>query len=86
MHVAHGSTKAAVAHMAELLGAEWATSGVRVNSVAPGYTETPIVDALTEQGPDVSSRSGSHPTTLHVDCGYSARWPGMSECCGTMRP
>lgn len=52
-HVAYGSTKAAVAHMARLLGVEWATTGVRVNSVAPGYTATPILDRLKEEAPDV---------------------------------
>lgn len=52
-HVAYGSTKAAVAHMARLLGVEWATTGVRVNSVAPGYTATPILDRLKEESPDV---------------------------------
>lgn len=51
-HAAYGSTKAAVAHLARLLGVEWATSGVRVNSVAPGYTQTPILDRLKEQSPE----------------------------------
>src|SRR5690606_37110212 len=45
-HAAYGSTKAAVAHLAALLGVEWARDGVRVNSVAPGYTETPILAPL----------------------------------------
>ncbi len=52
-HVAYGATKAAVAHMAHLLGVEWATTGVRVNAVAPGYTATPILDKLKEESPDV---------------------------------
>lgn len=42
-HAAYGATKAAVAHLAELLGVEWATHGVRVNAIAPGYTATPII-------------------------------------------
>lgn len=100
-HVAYGSTKAAVAHMASLLGVEWAATGVRVNSVAPGYTETPILDKLKDEAPDVFEQwlnripmgrlntpkeiadataflfsdlaSGITGTTLHVDCGYSAK-------------
>lgn len=52
-HAAYGATKAAVAHLAGLLGVEWAASGVRVNAVAPGYTATPILDKLKEESPDV---------------------------------
>lgn len=51
-HVAYGSTKAAVAHMAKLLGVEWAAQGVRVNAVAPGYTDTSILDAIKAQSPE----------------------------------
>lgn len=52
-HAAYGATKAAVSHLAELLGVEWAKTGVRVNAVAPGYTATPILDKLKEEAPDV---------------------------------
>lgn len=52
-HAAYGSTKAAVAHLAALLGVEWARTGVRVNAVAPGYTATPILDKLKAEAPDV---------------------------------
>lgn len=100
-HAAYGSTKAAVAHLASLLGVEWATTGVRVNAVAPGYTQTPILEALKSESPDVYQQwldripmgrlntpdeiantaaflfsdlaSGITATTVHVDCGYSAR-------------
>jgi NAD(P)-dependent dehydrogenase (short-subunit alcohol dehydrogenase family) len=52
-HAAYGATKAAIAHLAALLGVEWAHDGVRVNSVAPGYTATPILDRLKTESPDV---------------------------------
>ncbi len=51
-HAAYGATKAAVAHLAELLGVEWASSGVRVNAVAPGYTATPILERIQAESPD----------------------------------
>lgn len=52
-HAAYGASKAAVAHLAALLGVEWARSGIRVNAVAPGYTSTPILDRLKAEAPDV---------------------------------
>lgn len=54
-HAAYGATKAAVAHLVELLGVEWAKTGVRVNAVAPGYTRTPILEALKIESPDTIS-------------------------------
>ncbi|KAF1982269.1 NAD(P)-binding protein [Aulographum hederae CBS 113979] len=39
-HVAYGTCKAAVHHMARCLAAEWASYGIRVNSLSPGYMDT----------------------------------------------
>jgi NAD(P)-dependent dehydrogenase (short-subunit alcohol dehydrogenase family) len=39
--------KAGVAHLTRCLAAEWGKHGVRVNTVIPGYTDTPIIDWLT---------------------------------------
>jgi NAD(P)-dependent dehydrogenase (short-subunit alcohol dehydrogenase family) len=38
----YNSSKAAVIHMGRSLAWEWATRGVRVNTVSPGYTDTPM--------------------------------------------
>lgn len=38
--VARGVSKAAVHHLTKALAAEWATHGVRVNALAPGYVST----------------------------------------------
>lgn len=40
--VHYNSAKAAVQHLSKSLAMEWATRGVRVNSVSPGYTATPM--------------------------------------------
>lgn len=40
----YGPAKAAIAHMSRSLAAEWGPRGVRVNCVAPGFTETPALD------------------------------------------
>lgn len=38
----YNSAKAAVIHLSKSLAAEWATRGIRVNSLSPGYTMTPM--------------------------------------------
>lgn len=44
------ATKAAVANLARALACEWGPHGVRVNALAPGYTETDLVAELVAQG------------------------------------
>jgi NAD(P)-dependent dehydrogenase (short-subunit alcohol dehydrogenase family) len=38
----YNSSKAAVAHLSKSLATEWAQYGIRVNSVSPGFTRTPM--------------------------------------------
>lgn len=48
---AYGPAKAAIAHLSKTLAAEWGPDGVRVNSVAPGFTMTPALEkGLDEKG------------------------------------
>lgn len=56
---AYAPAKAAVISMTQCLAAEWGRSGVRVNSVSPGYTLTPALQAAIDKGdrnPDDLSR------------------------------
>jgi NAD(P)-dependent dehydrogenase (short-subunit alcohol dehydrogenase family) len=41
--VAYGASKAGVINMTQVMAVEWASLGIRVNAVAPGPVETPLV-------------------------------------------
>lgn len=44
---AYSATKAAIHGMARTVAAAYADRGIRVNTVVPGYTETPLVTAIS---------------------------------------
>jgi Tropinone reductase 1 len=44
--VAYGAAKAGLAQAARTLALEWARDGIRVNTVAPWYTRTPLVEPV----------------------------------------
>ena len=53
LHVGYDVSKAAVAHLCRMLGVEWAKSGVRVNAVGPGYTDTDMLAEVGRARPEV---------------------------------
>ena len=57
---AYAPAKAAVIAMTECLAAEWGPSQVRVNTVSPGYTRTPVLQHAIDKGQrDVSALAGN---------------------------
>ena len=53
LHVGYDVSKAAVAHLCRMLGVEWAKSGVRVNAVGPGYTDTDMLAEVGRAKPEI---------------------------------
>jgi NAD(P)-dependent dehydrogenase (short-subunit alcohol dehydrogenase family) len=47
---AYVTTKTAVLGLTRTLAIEWASRGVRVNAIGPGYHRTPLLEKYTEQG------------------------------------
>ncbi len=56
-HIAYGSAKAAVVAMTRTLAVELAADGIRVNSVAPGVTQTAASATYVDDDPDRDRRA-----------------------------
>lgn len=54
--VAYCASKGGVDMVTKTLAVEWADRGVRVNGLAPAYTETPLVKAITDARADFADR------------------------------
>ncbi|ROS49536.1 SDR family oxidoreductase [Frigoribacterium sp. PhB24] len=49
----YNSSKAAVAHLAKSLAVEWASRGIRVNSMSPGYVLTDLTQQIIDREPEL---------------------------------
>jgi NAD(P)-dependent dehydrogenase (short-subunit alcohol dehydrogenase family) len=52
-HTAYAATKAALRSYARTWAAEFKDRGIRVNTLSPGVTDTPILDSQTETREDL---------------------------------
>lgn len=71
---AYTSSKAGVHGLARVVAADYAHAGIRVNTVVPGYTETPLVRAIAK---DPVSRAGLVDSTMLGRPGTAADVEGI---------
>lgn len=58
---AYAASKAGLIHLTRVLGAAWASDGIRVNGIAPGLVETKMITATTEKPERLAARLSSIP-------------------------
>jgi NAD(P)-dependent dehydrogenase (short-subunit alcohol dehydrogenase family) len=71
---AYTSSKAGVHGLARVVAADYAAEGIRVNTVVPGYTETPLVQTIAD---DPVSRAGLVNSTMLGRPGTAADVEGI---------
>ncbi|SDZ16736.1 SDR family oxidoreductase [Herbiconiux ginsengi] len=52
----YNASKAAVSHLASSLAVEWASAGIRVNAIAPGYFLSDMTREFTEANPELAAQ------------------------------
>ena len=60
-HTSIASSKSAVEGLAKSLAAEWAASGIRVNTIAPSLTDTPLAADLLANESKQTAANKRHP-------------------------
>ena len=71
---AYTSSKAGVHGLARVVAADYAAEGIRVNTVVPGYTETPLVQTIAD---DPEQRAGLVNSTMLGRAGTAADVEGI---------
>lgn len=54
--VSYSAGKAALSHLAALLGVEWASENIRVNAIEPGHIDTDMTRRARERRPDMMNK------------------------------
>ncbi|KAK7985213.1 short chain dehydrogenase [Apiospora saccharicola] len=52
----YNAAKAAVRHLAASLAVEWASAGIRVNCISPGYMLTALTEKILDDNPDLKKQ------------------------------
>ena len=71
---AYGPSKAAINMLTFNLASEWGKAGIRVNAVAPGYIETPMVAGLVQQGKIDGPRLAARTPLGRLGYGEEVAW------------
>jgi NAD(P)-dependent dehydrogenase (short-subunit alcohol dehydrogenase family) len=71
---AYTSSKAGIHGLARVVAADYAAQGIRVNTVVPGYTETPLVQTIAE---NAEQRAGLVDSTMLRRAGTAADVEGI---------
>lgn len=83
---AYNASKAAVTALTKSIAAEWAPRGVRVNALAPGYIDTPLLASKTELHEDWIGRTPIGRMATPAEAAQAAGWllsDASDFCIGT---
>lgn len=77
LSAAYGASKAAIAQLSRSAALDWARHGIRVNCIAPGSTDTPmltrVIDELARRYPERFAASSTETYRAAVPLGRFAR-------------
>ena len=84
--VAYNSSKAGVVAMTKSLAFEWASRGVRVNALSPGYVDTPLLASKIEMHPIWKGATPLGRFAYPQEVAAATGWllsDAAAFCCGT---